>query len=334
MTGAASEIPEDVSATPAAGREASAPALRTSAKLENLAERARDYAEASSSENTRRAYAADWRHYSGWTRRHGLPAVPPDSQVVGLYISACASGALTGKPCSVRTIERRLSALGWNFAQRGEKFDRADRHVATVLAGIRRTQGRPPEQKEAVLPGDLLAMLATLDLGDLRGLRDRAILLIGFAGGLRRSEIVGLDCGARQTQDGTGWTEILEEGILVTLRGKTGWREVEIGRGSSDLTCPVVALESLVEVRQNCERASCSAACSATARRSAPTGWSTSTSPGSSSEPRWRRGCAAIWPRANGGTSSPDTRCAPAWPRPPRSTSATCRSSSATPPPK
>jgi integrase len=244
MTGASGEIPGDVSAPPAAGREASPLASRPSAKLQNLAERARDYAQASSSENTRRAYAADWRHYSAWTRRHGLPALPPDSQVVGLYISACASGALTGKPCSVRTIERRLSALAWNFAQRGEKFDRADRHVATVLAGIRRTQGRPPEQKEAVLPGDLLAMLATLDLGDLRGLRDRAILLIGFAGGLRRSEIVGLDCGARQTQDGTGWTEILEEGILVTLRGKTGWREVEIGRGSSDLTCPVVALET------------------------------------------------------------------------------------------
>jgi integrase len=244
MTGASTEIPGDVSATPAAGREASPLASRTPAKLQNLAERARDYAQASSSENTRRAYASDWRHYSAWARRHDLPALPPDSQVVGLYISACASGALTGKPCSVRTIERRLSALAWNFAQRGEKFDRADRHVATVLAGIRRTQGRPPEQKEAVLPGDLLAMMATLDLGDLRGLRDRAILLIGFAGGLRRSEIVGLDCGAQQTQDGTGWTEILEKGILVTLRGKTGWREVEIGRGSSDLTCPVVALET------------------------------------------------------------------------------------------
>jgi integrase len=137
-----------------------------------------------------------------------------------------------------------MSALAWNFAQRGEKFDRADRHVATVLAGVRRTQGRPPEQKEAILPEDLKAMIATLDLGSLRGLRDRAILLVGFAGGLRRSEIVGLDCGARQTQDGTGWTEILDKGILVTLRGKTGWREVEIGRGSSDLSCPVVALEA------------------------------------------------------------------------------------------
>ena len=78
----------------------------------------------------------------------------------------------------------------------------------------------------------------------LRGLRDRAMLLLGFAGGLRRSEVVGLDCGRDQTEDGRGWIEILDRGLLVTLRGKTGWREVEIGRGSSDATCPAVALET------------------------------------------------------------------------------------------
>ena len=217
---------------------------RLPGRLQNLAETARDYAKASSSENTRKAYGSDWRHFSGWARRHGLPALPPDPQILGLYVAACASGAITGKPDSVATLERRISALRWNFAQRGETFDRADRHVATVLAGVRRTQGRPPEQKEAILPEDLLAMIATLDLADLRSLRDRAILLLGFAGGLRRSEIVGLDRGARQTQDGSGWTEILDDGVLVTLRGKTGWREVEIGRGSSDLSCPVVALEA------------------------------------------------------------------------------------------
>ncbi|MFM2350815.1 MAG: hypothetical protein RIR04_1781, partial [Pseudomonadota bacterium] len=73
-------------------------------------------------------------------------------------------------------------------------------------------------------------------------LRDRAILLIGFAGGLRRSEIVALDHGKDDTPDSGGWVEVMDNGALITLRGKTGWREVEVGRGSSDQTCPVQAL--------------------------------------------------------------------------------------------
>ncbi len=112
------------------------------------------------------------------------------------------------------------------------------------MTGIRNKHASPPRQKEAILPEDLIAMLETLDRGTLRGLRDRAMLLLGFAGGLRRSEIVGLDAGRDQTEDGRGWVEILDKGMLATLRGKTGWREVEVGRGSSDATCPVVALET------------------------------------------------------------------------------------------
>ena len=142
----------------------------------------------------------------------------------------------------MRTIERRLSALAWQFNQRGFPLDRSDRHIAGVMAGIRRKHGRPPQQKDAVLAEDLLAMLATLD-HDLRGLRDRAILLFGFAGGFRRSEIVGLDCGPGQTDDSCGWIAIEEKGALVAVRGKTGWRDVEVGRGSSEATCPVAALE-------------------------------------------------------------------------------------------
>lgn len=86
-------------------------------------------------------------------------------------------------------------------------------------------------------------MLETLDRGALRGIRDRAILLLGFAGGLRRSEITGLDLGRDQSEDGRGWVGIFDQGALLTLRGKTGWREVEVGRGSCDATCPVAALE-------------------------------------------------------------------------------------------
>lgn len=67
---------------------------------------------------------------------------------------------------------------------------------------------------------------------------DRAILLIGFTRGLRRLEIVSLDHGKDDTPDSGSWVEILEDGVLITLRGKTGWREVEIARGSSNQTCP------------------------------------------------------------------------------------------------
>lgn len=147
-------------------------------------------------------------------------------------------------------IECRLSALTWHYAQRGQPLDRMDRHIATVLAGIRNAQGRPPHQKEAVLPEHVVAMIETLDRRGLRGLRDRAMLLVGFAGGLRRSELVGLDVGRDQTRDGCGWIEILDQGMVVTLRGKTGWREVEIGRGSSDATCPVVAMQTWLKLVQ------------------------------------------------------------------------------------
>jgi integrase len=103
--------------------------------------------------------------------------------------------------------------------------------------------GRPPLQKEAIFADELLAMLATLEM-DLRGLRDRAILAIGFSGGLRRSEIVGLDCDPDQSEDGAGWVEILDGGAVLQIFGKTGWREVEIGRGSRLETCPVALLET------------------------------------------------------------------------------------------
>ncbi|WP_306114943.1 MULTISPECIES: tyrosine-type recombinase/integrase [unclassified Roseovarius] len=221
-----------------------------SGTLDRLVDAARDYAKASTAENTNKAYAADWKHFARWCRRKGTDPLPPSPEMIGLYLTDLAAptsgfrSQLASRPLSVSTIDRRLSGLAWNYAQRGFALDRKDRHIATVLAGIKRKHARPPMQKEAILPEDILAMVATLGF-DLRGLRDRAILLLGFAGGLRRSEIVSLDVGKDDTPDSGGWIEIIEGkngGALLTLNAKTGWREVEIGRGSSDQTCPVHAL--------------------------------------------------------------------------------------------
>jgi integrase len=242
-----------------AGSFASLPVVG-SGGLDRLVDTAKDYARHATAENTNAAYKADWAHFTRWCRRRGWPdhsdphggsgarPLPPSPEIIGLYIANCASPDDGSPPLSVSTIDRRLSGLAWHYQQRGFALDRKDRHIATVLAGIKRKHARPPVQKEAILADDILDMIDTLDYG-LRDMRDRAILLIGYAGGLRRSEIVSLDFGRDDTDgtgrasDGKGWITIEEQGLILTFRGKTGWREVEIGRGSSDATCPVHALE-------------------------------------------------------------------------------------------
>ncbi|MFG6637826.1 tyrosine-type recombinase/integrase [Sulfitobacter sp. 1A12126] len=213
-----------------------------SGTLDQLVETARGYAKQAASENTLKAYAKDWANFARWCRLKGTDPLPPSPEIIGLYFANLATPTGKAPALSVSTIERRLSGLSWNYKQRGFNLDRKNRHIATVLAGIKRKHARPPVQKEAILAEDILAMVDTLPF-DLRGLRDRAILLLGYAGGLRRSEIISLDVHKDDTPDTGGWIEIFDEGALLTLNAKTGWREVEIGRGSKDQSCPVHALE-------------------------------------------------------------------------------------------
>lgn len=213
-----------------------------SGSLDRLVDQARDYAAAATAENTNKAYKADWAHFASWCRRKGVDPLVPSPAVIGLYITDCAKPQDGSPALSVSTIERRMSGLSANYRQQGLVLDLKDRHIASVWAGIKRQHGRPPQQKEAVLAEDVLEMVAALTFS-LRDMRDRAIILVGYAGGLRRTEIVGLDVGKDDSDDSRGWVEILNGGAVLHIKGKTGWREVEIGRGSSDQTCPVHALE-------------------------------------------------------------------------------------------
>ena len=79
--------------------------------LERLADSARGYVEAASSANTRRAYAADWRHFASWCRRQGFSPLPPDPQTVGLYITACASGTADRRQEAELRLDDRAAAV-------------------------------------------------------------------------------------------------------------------------------------------------------------------------------------------------------------------------------
>jgi integrase len=110
--------------------------------------------------------------------------------------------------------------------------------VKACMRGIRRVHGTPQRQAAPILVGDLKAMVTPLG-EDLRDLRDRALLLVGFAGAFRRSELVAINCTD---------LEWMDEGLIITLpRSKTDQdgrgRAVAIPRGSADL-CPVVALST------------------------------------------------------------------------------------------
>ena len=126
------------------------PDLAGSGTLDRLIDTAKDYARQSTAENTNAAYKADWAHFSSWCRRRGadpLGGSGAEPQMIGLYISECASPTPPIKPLTVATIERRLSGLAWHYQQRGFTLDRKNRHIATVLAG-HQTQTRAPAGSE------------------------------------------------------------------------------------------------------------------------------------------------------------------------------------------
>ncbi len=210
-------------------------APRFAAPAEGLAippeavERARDFARAATAENTRRAYATDWADFEGWCRDHGTSALPAAPAAVAVYLSELASAGR-----KVATVTRRLAAIAAAHKAAKLPSPRSDAEVQAVVRGIRRTLGVAQKQARPLLVGELRAVVSRLPEG-LQGARDRALLLLGFAGAFRRSELASLD-----VRD----LAFTEDGLTVTLRrSKTdqegAGREVGIPYGGDKATCPV-----------------------------------------------------------------------------------------------
>ncbi|MFN3649728.1 MAG: site-specific integrase [Armatimonadota bacterium] len=205
--------------------------------LASLAGQARDYIGQAKAENTLRAYRADWRDFTAWCERAELSALPAAPQTVALYLTDRA------ETCKVSTLQRRLSAISQVHEVAGYGSPTKSSPVRLVWQGIRRAKGVAQQGKAPAVTADIRSMVAALPAGAL-GVRDRAILLVGFAGAFRRSELVGLDRGD---------VELTRPGVTVTLRrSKTDQegqgRKLGIPYGSRPDTCPVRALLEWLEV--------------------------------------------------------------------------------------
>src|SRR5438128_1878915 len=213
------------------------------AHLQVVADRARDYAAAARAANTIRAYRADWRDFSAWCDEAGLQALPATPDTVALYLTSQAGRK------KISTLQRRLSSISQAHQVAGLESPTRSAAVRLVWAGIRRTHGTAQVGKAPTLVEDLQAMVGAMaprrrgQDWRLLELRDRALLLLGFAGAFRRSELVGLDL-----ED----LEFSRAGLVVRLRrSKTDQegqgRRIGIPRGQRAATCPLISLQAYLK---------------------------------------------------------------------------------------
>jgi integrase len=202
-------------------------------RLSLSATRAGEYLRAAQAENTRRAYRADWRDFTAFCRAAASEPLPASPETVVLYLSSLAETARTA------TLARRLAAISQAHRAAGHETPTGHLAVRKVMSGIRRRKGTAPARKRPLVTTDVRALLAALGRRPI-DVRDRALVLVGFAGAFRRSELVALD-----VED----VEFNSDGVVaVVRRSKTDpegqGRRVGIPYGSAPATCPVRALKA------------------------------------------------------------------------------------------
>jgi integrase len=218
----------DVHLPPAAGAlgEGSSSAINCTSPLPPAVA---DYVRHSLAENTRRAYLADLAHFAAWGGR--LPSRP---NTVAEYLTDHAGALKTA------TLVRRLASISKAHRLMGVPSPTGSELVRATLRGIQRREGASQNQAKPFLKDDLFQVLDTMGTG-LKDLRDRALLLIGFAGAFRRSELVGLELAD---------LEFVRQGLVVHLRrcktdqtGRGRKVAIPLARGR---WCPVGALEAWI----------------------------------------------------------------------------------------
>jgi integrase len=214
-------------------------ARRQQHDIEELQRQAEAYAANALADRTRAVYEEQWAAFSTWCFDHGRVELPATPDTISAYLTARAQLG-----CSVPTMAIELSAIAYYHHQDGHPKPLGHPVVGNTWAGIRRRLGKPPTQKAPATTALIRKMVAALPPG-LMGVRDRALLTLGYAGGFRRAELVALDRADLQFTP--------EVGLVVTVRRSKTDQEGRglvkvISRGRQTATCPVTAVEDWLEL--------------------------------------------------------------------------------------
>lgn len=216
-----------------------------SPELLEILENAQNFLTTTVADSTKAIYARDWKGFTRWCTSHGLLNLPSSPEIVACYFTALAM-----REFRVTTIRRHCAAIAAAHREAGFPTPTSHPSIKELLRGITRKIGTPAKPVDALLSEDIKQLIEAMPYTFL-GTRDKAIILIGFAGAFRRSEIVGMNV------DDVSYRE---EGAVILLRKsktdqKGEGRLVGIPYGKNPDTCPVAALRRWLEVSEISEKA-------------------------------------------------------------------------------
>ena len=209
--------------------------------LKTLHEETLNNLKISKANNTLRAYKSDFKDFGTFCAKHGLNSLPSEPKVISLYLTHLS------KKSKISTLRRRLVSIGMVHKIKGHYLDTKHPIIVENLMGIRRVKGSIQKGKKPLLINHLKSIINVIDeqkIEDIKKFRDKSILLIGFGGGFRRSEIISIDY-----ED----LEFVNEGLKITIRkSKTD----QFGEGmikglpyfDKETYCPIVNLKKWLKI--------------------------------------------------------------------------------------
>ena len=195
----------------------------------------------SKANNTLRAYKSDFKDFEAFCVKHGLNSLPSEPKIVSLYLTHLA------KNSKISTIRRRLVSIGIVHKLKGHYLDTKHPIIIENLMGIKRIKGSMQNGKKPILINHLKSIINVINekkIEDIKKLRDKTIILVGFGGGFRRTELISIDY-----ED----LEFVKEGLKITIRrSKTD----QFGEGmikglpffTNEKYCPVINLKKWLKI--------------------------------------------------------------------------------------